>query len=327
MKSKPFVSIDCDTLVFSAAASAETKSIEVTHKPTGVVKIFKNRTEFKDLMKSKGKKITDHYSIVDIQEAHHISHALKSIKAGVEQILDNYSDCEVVLCSTAIGNFRDSLPYPKKYKSNRSNALRPLLLKESQKYILHKYKAVQANGCEVDDLTAILAYDAVRQGRKAYLLSPDGDARQFDGLHLGGYHSKPNDCMCISFWHNVGWNDKGFQSYGFPWMTMQHLVGDSSDGLKPTLVAGKKYGEKGCYNDLVKIQTPEEMVNFTIQKYKQWYPKDFVYEDWQGNKVKADWRFMLELYWMGTTMMRKQGELPNYWKFLEEKGVGYDRDW
>ena len=327
MKSKPFVSVDCDTLVFSAAAVAETKSIEVTHKPTGVVKTFKNRTEFKDLMKSKGKVVTDRYVVVDVQEPHNVSHALKTIKSGVEQILDNYSDCEVVLCATAKDNFRDNIPYPRKYKWNRSSVLRPLLLKEAQSYIINKYKAIPAKGCEVDDLTAILAYDAVKQGRKAFLLSPDGDARQFDGLSLGDYQSKQQDCVDIQFWHDVEWNEQGFQSYGFPWMVMQHLVGDSSDGLKPTLLCGKKYGEKGCYNDLVKIKSPEDLVKFTIQKYKEWYPDNFDYQDWRGDNFKADWKFMLEIYWMGTTMMRNVGELPNYWRFLESKGVKYDKGW
>lgn len=327
MKSRPFLSVDCDTLIFSASAATEVRSISVTHQPTGITKSFKNRTEFKELMKEKGREINSNYLIKDIQEPEDISHTLKLIKNGVEQIFDNYEGFEIVLCATASENFRDSLAYPVKYKSNRSSSLRPLLLKEAQSYLLNKYKAVKAVGYEVDDLTAILAYDAVKQGREAFLLSPDGDARQFDGLKLGKYNSKQDDCVDVKFWHKIDWDEKGFQSYGFPWMVMQHLTGDVSDGLKPTYVCKVKYGEKGCYNDLVKINTPEEMVKFTINKYKEWYPDEFEYQDWRGVTIKADWMYMLELYWMGTTMMRSHGELPNYWTFLESKGIKYDRDW
>lgn len=326
-KSKPFVSADCDTLVFSSAAAVESRTIEVLHQPTGKSKRFQNRTEFKEVMKSKNKEITQDYIIKDIQEAEDVSHALKLVKNAVEQIYDNFSDCEVVLSATAENNFRDSLPYPTKYKGNRSTMLRPLLLKDAQNYLLTKYKARRAIGCEVDDYTAILAYEALEQGREAFLLSPDGDSRQFDGLKLGKYNSKPSDCVHIQFMHEVDWNDKGFQSYGFPWMTMQHLTGDVSDGLKPTYLSNARYGEKGCFNDLKKLKTPEEFVEFTIKKYKEWYPKPFEYVDWKGGKVNADWKYMLELYWMGTTMMRKEGVLPNYWDFLEQKGIKYDNCW
>lgn len=327
MKSKPFVSVDCDTLVFSSAAAVESRTIEVIHKPTSKSKRFQNRTEFKEVMKARGKEITEDYIIKDIQEAEDVSHALKLVKNAVEQIYDNFSGYEVVLSATAENNFRGLLPYPTKYKVNRAAMLRPLFLKDAQNYLLSKYKARKAVGYEVDDYTAILAYDALAQGRDAFLLSPDGDSRQFDGLKLGKYNSKPSDCIPIQFMHCVEWNEKGFQSYGFPWMTMQHLTGDVSDGLKPTYLCKARYGEKGCYNDLKSLKSPEEFVKLTIKKYREWYPEPFEYTDWQGNTILSNWKSMLELYWMGTTMVRKEGELPNYWKFLEQKGIGYAEDW
>lgn len=327
MKSKPFVSVDCDTLVFSSAAVCETRYIRVLHTPTQKEKSFSNRTEFKEVMKAKNKEITDEYIIKDVQEPEDVSHALKLVKTYVEKIYDNFSDCEVILCTTASDNFRDKLPYPTAYKGNRLNSLRPLLLKDAQQYLIGKYKARKAVGHEVDDLTAILAYEAKNQGRETFLLSPDGDSRQFDGLKLGKYNSAPSDCIDIKFMHSVEYDDKGFQSYGFPWMVMQHLTGDVTDGLKPTYLAKVRYGEKTCYNDLVKFTKPEEFVKYSIQKYKEWYPEPFEYTDCFGNKVQADWKSMLELYWMGTTMMRRFDELPNYWKFLEEKGIDYDANW
>lgn len=324
MKSKPFVSVDADTLVFSAAVRCETRSINVTHVPTGKSKSFQNRTEFKEAMKTKNKEITEDYVIQDVQEPQPASHANQIVKNSVEKILDNFSGCEVVFCATAENNFRDALSYPSVYKASRRTLLKPMLLKTAQNYLINRYKARRAVGYEVDDLTAILAYEAVEQGREACLLSPDGDSRQFDGLKLGGYSSTPNNCVSIEFMHEVTWSDKGFQSYGFPWMAMQHLVGDITDGLKPTQLCGVRYGEKGCYNEIHGLQTPEAIVKFTIEKYKKWYPDTFEYTDHAGNRVTADWKYMLELYWMGTTMMRKNNELPDYWKFLNERGISYE---
>ena len=325
MKSNPLVSVDCDTLVYSAAASCELRSILVTHAPSGISKKFSNRTEFKSTMKAKNKVITDDYLITDIQEPSDVSHALKLVKNSVEKILDNFSDCEVVLCATASNNFRGLLPYPNSYKNNRKSAIRPLLLEDTQKYILGKYKAVRAEGHEVDDLVGILAYEALSQGREAYILSPDGDCRQFDGIKLGKYQDAPEDCFKIEFMHDITWSDKGIQTWGFPWMIFQGTVGDITDGLTPRFLCKARYGEKGCFNDIKDITSPEKLVQYSIEKYKEWYPEPFVYTTWDGKQQQADWKFMLELYWKGTTMKRSYREEPDFWKFLKDKQVQIDQ--
>ena len=48
---------------------------------------------------------------------------------------------------------------------------------------------------------------------------------------------------------------------------------------------------------------------------------EFEYETWNGVKVKADWKFMLNLYWKGTTMKRERHKEPDFWEFLKEKGI------
>ena len=321
MKTKPLVSVDCDTLIFQSASVCESRTVEVTHIPTGKKKEFSNRTEFKEIMKSKEKEITPDYVIKDVQVAEDAPHVFKLIKNRIEQIKDNFSDCEIVLGAGASNNFRDKLPYPTSYKGNRKNTIKPLLLKEAQNYTINVHKAQVAMGCEQDDYTAILAYNALRDGRKAYLLSPDGDSRQFDGLALGKYDSKPNDCVDIQFMHEVAYNDKGFQSYGFPWMVMQAAVGDITDGLNPCYICGKRYGEKGHYNAVKNFKTKEEHASYLVNLYKNWYPSEFEYKDCFGNLIKADWKFMLELYWKGTTMMRSHNEEPCIWKFFNQYGI------
>lgn len=325
MKSKPRVSIDSDTMLYSASCVAQERTIEVTHKPTGISKTFKNRTEFKDLMKFKSKEITQDYFIVDKQEPLDVSHALQIIKVTAERILDNYSDCEVIFCCGADNNFRDLIPYPNKYKGNRDVALRPIHLGAAHDYMRSKYKAVRADGHEVDDLVGILAYEAIEQGREAFILSPDGDSRQFDGVKLGKYQDTPEDCFKIEFMHDIAWSDKGIQTWGFPWMIFQGTVGDITDGLTPRFLCKARYGEKGCFNDIKDITSPEKLVQYSIEKYKEWYPEPFVYTTWDGKQQQADWKFMLELYWKGTTMKRSYREEPDFWKFLKDKQVQIDQ--
>ena len=133
MKStKPLVAVDCDTLLFASTAACEERSIKVLHEPTGKFKEFKNRTEFKELMSSREKEITPDYKIIDQQFPQPLENALQIVKQRTEKILDNFSDCEVILCAGDVDNFRMKLPYPTKYKKNRDTALRPLLLKDPE---------------------------------------------------------------------------------------------------------------------------------------------------------------------------------------------------
>jgi len=53
--SKRILLLDLDTPIFASSAVSETKSVLVTHQPTGKQKVFKNRKEFKELLKQKEK--------------------------------------------------------------------------------------------------------------------------------------------------------------------------------------------------------------------------------------------------------------------------------
>lgn len=320
LKTKPLVAVDSDTLIFSAAAANEERSIEVLHQPSGKSRVFKNRTEFKAAMQEKNKEITSDYLITDKQEPMDVSFALHTIKQAAERILDTYSDCEVVFCAGAEWNFRDSLDYPTKYKGNRTNMLRPLLLSECQEYFARKFKAIKATGHEADDEVSILAYDALRQGREAYILSPDGDSRQFDGIKLGKYGTLPKDCVCIQWMHPVKWEDGKLDTYGLPWLIGQHVTGDPTDGLKPTYLTNFKYADKGYYNDVKTFTEPLQFFEFATTKYKLWYPEPVTYTTWYGKKVTRTWEDMLDLYWKGTTMKRERDKVPNFWSFMKEKG-------
>lgn len=322
MKStRPFVAVDADTLLYNSAASCEDRFITVLHKPSGKTKDYKNRTEFKESMKQKEKVVTEDYLIEDQQEPHAVENAFNTVKQKAERILDNFDFCEVVFCAGDKDNFRRELPYPTRYKSNRDNTIRPLLLKECHKYFKRAFNSVQAASHEIDDEVSILAYESLKHGREAFILSPDGDSKQFDGIKFGGYQDSPYECVDIQFMHEIKWNGKNLDTYGFPWLVSQAAYGDSTDGLNPQYLSGKKYGEKGFFNDFHELTTPESIAKKIIEKYQFWYPKEFEYTAWNGEIIKADWKFMLELYWKGTTMKRERHVEPDVWEFFKEKGI------
>ena len=316
------VIVDADTLLFSAAAVSELRTIEVLHEPSGTVKEFKNKTEFKAIMKSKGKEITSDYVITDKQVPEPVENCLHLVKSQAQKIIDAWDFCEVIFCAGDSNNFRLDLPLPTRYKSNRSDMIRPVLLKETHKYFRHKFNAQKAVGCETDDLTAVLAYEAEQKGSRAVLLSLDKDARQFPGLHLGDYNSSADDLVYIKQMHEVVLNPKKeFKSYGLPWLAYQILKGDISDGYKPTELCGVKYGDVSAYNDLKDCKTEQEILLKVIEKYQCWYPDKFMYTDWSGKEHEADWKSMLRLYFACAKMKTSHTDKVLADEFFAKYGV------
>lgn len=80
------VVVDADTLIYQAAAVNEERTISVTHEPTGIVKSFNTRTEFKKIMKEKQKEITADYLICDVQTPKDLSCTLHSIDLSINKL-------------------------------------------------------------------------------------------------------------------------------------------------------------------------------------------------------------------------------------------------
>ena len=317
---KALVVVDSDTLIYSAAAVTEKRFIDVLHKPTGIVKSFTNRTEFKQLMKSKDKEITEDYNITDRQEPEDIANCLALIKHSANAILERYQFEDVIFVAGDEDNFRLDLQLPTRYKDFRKDTLRPLHLKEAHSYFRHKFKARKAKFHECDDEVLLLATEASKS-RQAILLSEDKDSRQAIGVHIGGYSAGYDDLVFVQDMHEMKLVDSKFKSYGVPWIAYQCTVGDSSDGYKPTKLAGAKYGDSGAYKDFKDCKNPAEVLEKLKQKYKQWYREKFYYTAWDGSEHEADWKSMLQLYYSCARMKRSQDDDLNVEKFFNEYGV------
>ena len=313
------VVVDTDTPLFSAAAVSEQRAILVTHEPTGIQKRFKTRTEFKELMKSKNKPITEAYSIQDLQEPESVENALHLVKSSMQKIIDIHPSSKVVFVAGDSNNFRLDLPLPTRYKSQRADMLRPVHLKACHKYARQRFGAISADGYEADDLTAILAYDAIEVGNTALLLSVDKDAAQFTGLtlsdHAGSYYKY------VSEMHDVSLVKGKFKSYGIPWIAYQWCCGDVSDGWKPTELSGCRYGDASAYKDFKDLKTPQEVLLKVIELYKQFYPEKFEYTDWKGQQHDADWKSVLALYFQCCKMKESYDDDLCAGKFLAKYGV------
>lgn len=313
------VVVDFDTPLFSAASVSEVRTIVVEHKPTGITKQFATRTQFKESMKARNKQITEDYLIKDLQEPEPIENCLHLVKKSAAKIQEQYPFAEVIFVAGDSNNFRLDLPLPSKYKGQRTDMLRPLLLKECHKYAKERLNTVSANGYEADDLTAILAYKAKEEGKNVLMVAVDKDSKQFVDMELtdydGSFYQK------IQVMHDVELVKNNFKSYGIPWLAYQWLKGDASDNYKPTELSSVRYGDTSAYKDIKDCKTAQDVLLKVIERYNTFYPNKFSYKDWSGVEHEADWKSMLMLYFKCAKMKEHEQDDLCAGKFMAKYGV------
>ena len=320
--SKVIALIDLDTPVYKAAAAVEERGIIVTHSPTGIQKSFSTRTEFKDLLKSKGKidKLSE-YEIEDTQEAEPAEHAFHILNNHIKFILDSFWCDEVVYMISGKTNFRSDLPLPTKYKSNRVG-LKPLLLKQVQTYAWKKYKAIVTQNEEPDDMQVWMGYEILKRGDIPILCTGDKDSKAYSGLSLFNPDKPEEGVQVIPDLGSIWEDDKGkVRALGMKQYGLQQLIGDGTDGFKPTDLCGVKFGEKSALKLLEPCKTEKEVLEVVVQQYQKWYPAPFEYTAWDGGKIESDWKHMLNLYHVCCRMKETKDDPLIAYDFYKRYGV------
>ncbi len=314
--------LDLDTPVFKAAAVSEHKSVLVTHERTGIQKSFSNRTEFKNTLKEKGKlDRVDEYSITDVQEPEPIENALHILNTHVDNIIESIWPDEVIFMISGKSNFRNDLPLPTRYKSNRTSA-RPLLLKQVQKYAWKKYNALIPDNCECDDMQVYMGYDILKQGDTPIIVSTDKDSKAYSGLHLYNPDHPDDGVIEIPDLGNIGIDSSGkVRATGMLQYGLQQLIGDAIDGFKPTELCNVRFGEISALNLLEHCKTEKEVLEVIVQKYKEWYPEDFTYTAWNGKTIESNWQHMLNLYFSCCRMKGTKDDPLIAFDFYKRHGV------
>lgn len=320
--SKVIALVDLDTPVYKAAAAVEERGIIVTHSPTGVKKSFGTRTEFKDLLKSKDKidKLSE-YEIQDTQEAEPVGNACRVLNNHIQIILDSFWCDEVVYMMSGKTNFRNDLPLPTKYKSNRV-ALKPLLLKQVQTFAWKKYKAIVTQNEEPDDMQVWMGYEILKRGDIPILVTGDKDSKAYSGLSLFNPDKPDEGVQVIPDLGSIWEDEKGkVRALGMKQYGLQQLIGDTIDGFKPTELCGVKFGEKSALKLLEPCKTEKEVLEVVVQQYQKWYPEPFEYTTWNGKKMESDWKYMLNLYHCCCRMKETRDDPLIAYDFYKRYGV------
>lgn len=325
-KKKVIVLFDGDVLAYRAAAAIEERSIKVTHVPSGKTKPFKTRTEFKKMMKEKGKEdqALDEaiYKIEDVQVAEDVSHALHILKTQLNNICTDLWTEEYKIFISGKQNFRDDLPLPDKYKGQRTDMIRPVHLQEAKMYLYKNHPCEVSDYAEADDYLIFRGYEYVKQGYNVILVTVDKDANAYSGLSVHDY-TQPFPCTKpIPEFGGIRDTGKKIAGDGFMFYCFQMLFGDPVDNYKPCKLAGLKYGEVSAYNDLKDCRTEKEALKKVIEVYQEWYPKEFEYTDWCGEIHSGQtYKDMLQLFHKCVRMKETEDDDLDFEKFCKRFGV------
>lgn len=323
MTSETILITDGDVLAFRCASAVETRSIRVTHKITGKKSSHAHRTAFKEHIK--GNFELEEFELEDVQTCEDVSHAFKAINTCMDAWMKSCNADSYEVYISGSDNFRDSLPLPTKYKSNRSGTLKPLLLKQCRDYLVRKYGAIVINGSEVDDMLAQRCYEGIKQGIKTVAVTNDGDQNGCQGFYynwtkmrepflvkgLGEIHLTPDR--------------KDFDGHGRKFFYAQWVFGDwNVDRFKPAELSGKKFGVVAMYNLLKDCDTDKSCVEAVYKQYKLWYPDVVTYTDWTGKEQTTDAIGLMDMYAACAHMRRFDGDVFDTKKLLKKLEIDYE---
>lgn len=154
-KRERLIIVDADSLIYSAAANAETKiQWDEDEDAEYTINIGAAKASLRDA----------------------VAHLKKKLKAD-----------HVILAVSDYANFRkDIMP---EYKAHRKKVRKPLGLKELKQYLLDNFTTFQRQKLEADDVVGILATKAPRDkddilfGKERMIVSGDKDLLTVPGLH------------------------------------------------------------------------------------------------------------------------------------------------
>lgn len=310
------VVVDGDEVAYMIAAACETRGVIIKNTSTGAESEFRNKTQFLKLLK--GMEYPDDlFSITETQVAEPAKNAFSTIKKRIESIKNRFNTNNIEIYVGGENNFRDSLPLPVKYKGNRDDTLRPILLDDCKNYLLTYAGAKLVTGYEVDDAQVMRQWGGYINKTKIINLSRDKDSKG-----CMGWLANPDDKDDVpaEFIDGLGSlyidDKKKVRGSGRIFLYFQVCVGDKADNYNPRdlveQVRGKKpkFGDKAAYTLLAQCKTDKECLQSLHDLYLSWFGSEkFSYKTWDGKVVdNADYITALQLYFDCARMLRWEGD-------------------
>jgi hypothetical protein len=327
------ICFDYDYLLYAAASMAETRSIVVTHKQSGDQWEFPNRTLFWGHHKAKAggwlaewnskqaedkRRKADEFDLVDKQEPEPIENAIHTLKQMIKAVKEEVG-VSVSYGYTGRGkSFREGVSTIIKYKGNRDDSLRPILLDPLRDYLVARQSAEIITGIEADDAVSVDSYNAWKKWKKTgnekdkvVVGCVDKDYKQCPG-HL----KYPEQPLC-SYGEGFGFlqpKEKGYTGRGRLWLYFQVLAGDSADNYFANSASPVKWGEASAYKALAPCKNDQEALQALVNAYKHLYPSSKKIIGWRGQEIEIDAMYCLQENFTLARMLRARDEKPVIFK-------------
>jgi len=326
--------IDLDFVKYAIASVGESRTIEVTHLPSGKVKSFKTRTEFyghhskknagwlgelnKSRLESNKKPfLVEEFSIEDKQTVSEpIENLMHSAKTMVETALKESGASSYVAFSGKGNSFRVDKSTLLEYKGNRSDMLKPLQLDEVTSYLNMKYNAEIITNLEVDDVVTMVTH----KDKNSFILGVDKD---YYGAGTRFYNTnRPEegivDCSGFGYLKEDG---KKIRGVGRMFKYFQVLSQDTSDNYAANCFSDKKWADKSAYKALKDCTNDTEALEALRDSFKILYPEPKTVIGWRGDEILIDWLYVLQECFTMAHMLRFDNDFIDVANLLRSKGL------
>lgn len=326
--------VDLDAFKYSCAAVGEERSILVVHKETGWEKEFKTRTEFwghhkkkaggwlarlneKRLEKGKEPSKPEDFEIFDRQKIKDepIANIFHTVKKSVESAVKASGADRAEFYIGKGDSFRVEQSTLLKYKGNRENMTKPLLLDDVVEYMIRKFDAHIVHNYEVDDVVTMNTY----RKKGHFIICEDkdmwgcgGDTFNFNKPERGIVKT---DCFG-KLWieekvHKKGQTEKSVHGYGRMFKIFQACSADDSDNYRANCVSHVPWGEISAYNALAQCRNDRELFEAAIGVFKKLYPEPKIVTGWRGDEISINWLYVMQECFNMCHLLRWEGDTVN----------------
>jgi len=321
---------DLDCVKYAAASAGEKRSVCVTHKTTGRTLVVPTRTEWYGHWKTKtGGQLAeinktrdspfawDEFEYEDIQEPEPIENILHTSKLMVEKGVAA-SKADRFEYYLGVGDsFRVELSTLLKYKGQRLNMLRPVLLDEVTDYLSNKFKAQMISDYEVDDQVVMNSYR--NKGHFVIGIDKDflGSGSAFFNLNTPERGIQRTDCF-----GSLHIDSKGYvKGVGRMFKLFQVCSSDTSDNYATNCVSDLKWGDKSAYKALKDCRDDKELFQAAVDIFKKLYPEPKVVTGWRGNEIDINWLYVMQECFHMAHMHRWPSDFVEVKEVLSKMGI------
>lgn len=363
---KTHLVIDFDSMLFKLASSAEKTQVRIINNITGdEVGLFKNKTEFfgrskkeinptSELGKINIKRLSD--GLDEFSPENFDIEVVQTPIVGYNTMMNNLNMWVNDLCESLgipnskvihlmgdSGSFRDDFILPKKYKDNRSDQVKPVMLKKLRNIFEEKYNPPMYEKYEADDVLAMYqrrGYASyMKTGKTDFIVATiDKDAYGTCGFIIN-YDKYKNEFKDNSLYlipdsnkdiGEITIKNNAVKGVGFKWFICQGLLlGDTGDNYYTYQYfdhLSSKYGQKAAFNDVKDIKDPKDLLEYAVNKWKEWFPSGYVeYTSYEGDNIKEPWYDFANKIFLCAYMKRSLSDDMDLFKLLDNFGVTIEK--